>query len=79
MADPLQLEAVYSVFCSGGEMNAALANLFSALNAEELEGFVKYEQGRASNLMRMAAKAQREASAGRKELKRRKRESKGKV
>ena len=52
-------------------MSQQLARLFASLNDMELQAFARYEQGRADTLQEKAAKAQREADAARKELKRR--------
>ena len=49
----------------------ALLTLLRGLSIPELEAFAVYEQGRARDHQRTAAKAQREADAARKELTRR--------
>lgn len=57
-------------------MSRQLSALFRTLDGAELAAFARYEQGRADELQRKAAVAQREADAARKEIKRRKLEAK---
>lgn len=52
-------------------MSQELAKLFNALNDVQLRAFAGYEQDRANELQGKARKAQREADAARKELRRR--------
>lgn len=52
-------------------MSQSLSMLFKGLSDAEMAAFARYEQGRADELQKMAARAQREADAARKELKRR--------
>lgn len=58
-------------------MSMALSMLFKGLSDAELAAFARYEQGRADELQAKARKAQREAGAARKELKRRGRDGRG--
>ena len=54
---------------------AETMRMLNGLDGPTLAAFARYEQGRADRLQAMAARAQREADAARKLIKRRKREA----